>query len=137
MDDATYGSLVLENGLRGQISVNWSDDTVRKMTTSVKIQGDGGKLEADATTLKIYVKEDKPEFGLEKGWNFRYITDVTDPVAFNLRGEEYTAETEDFIDAIRTGRTEGRNSFESALNTDRIIAAMTADWESSLKKEEK
>ena len=77
------------------------------------------------------------EFGLEKGWNFRYITDVTDPVAFNLRGEEYTAETEDFIEAIRAGRTEGRNSFESALNTDRIIAAMTADWESSLKKEEK
>ncbi|MBO6028576.1 MAG: Gfo/Idh/MocA family oxidoreductase [Bacteroidales bacterium] len=137
VDDATYGSLVLENGLRGQISVNWSDDTVRKMTTSVKIQGDGGKLEADATTLKVYVKEDHPAFGLEKGWNFRYITDVTDPVAFNLRGEEYTAETEDFIDAIRSGRTQGRNSFESALNTDRIIAAMIADWETSLKKEGK
>ena len=43
----------------------------------------------------------------------------------------------DVIDAIRTGRTEGRNSFESALNTDRIIAAMTADWETSLKKEGK
>ena len=85
----------------------------------------------------MYVKEDKPAFSLEKGWNFRYITDLTPPVAFNLRGEEYTAESEDFLEAIRTGRTEGRNSFESALNTDRIIAAMTADWETSLKKEGK
>jgi predicted dehydrogenase len=137
VDDATYGSLVLANGLRGQISVNWSDDTVRKMTTSVKVQGDGGKLEADATTLKVYVKEDKPEFGLEKGWNFRYITDLTDPVAFNLRGEEYTAESEAFIKAVQTGITDGRNSFESALDTDRIIARMVADWEMTLKKEGK
>ena len=66
VDDAVYGSLYLQNGLKGQISVNWSDDTVRKMTTSLKVQGDQGKLEADATTLKIYVKEDKPEFGLKE-----------------------------------------------------------------------
>ena len=30
------------------------------------------------------------ELGLEKGWNMRYITDLTDPVDFYLRGEEYS-----------------------------------------------
>lgn len=127
VDDAVYGSLYLANGLCGQISVNWSDDTVRKMTTSIKIQGDGGKLEADATTLKIYVKEDKPEYGLKQGWNFKYITDVTEIVEFNLRGEEYTAETQAFIEGIITGKHDARNSFESALQTDYIIAKMEKD----------
>lgn len=127
VDDAVYGSLYLANGLKGQISVNWSDDTVRKMTTSIKIQGDGGKLEADATTLKIYVKEGKPQYGLEKGWNFRYITDLTPQVSFNLRGEEYTAENEAFIKGILTGEVDERNSFETALQTDYIIQKMVKD----------
>ena len=127
VDDAVYGSLYLANGLKGQISVNWSDDTVRKMTTSVKIEGDGGKLEADATTLKVYVKEDKPKYGFEKGWNFRYITDVTPQVDFNLRGEEYTAETQAFINSIVTGKVDERNSFETALQTDYIIKKMEED----------
>jgi len=127
VDDAVYGSLTLANGVKGQISVNWSDDTVRKMTTSVKVHGDGGKIEADATTLKIYLKEDQPKYGLEKGWNFKYITDVTPQVSFNLRGEEYTAESEAFINAILTGKTDGRNSFETALQTDYIIKKMEQD----------
>ena len=127
VDDAVYGSLYLANGLKGQISVNWSDDTVRKMTTSIKIEGNGGKLEADATTLKIYVKEDKPNYGLEKGWNFKYITDVTPLVDFNLRGEEYTAETQAFINSIVTGKVDERNSFETALQTDYIIKKMEED----------
>ena len=127
VDDAVYGSLYLANGLKGQISVNWSDDTVRKMTTAIKIEGDGGKLEADATTLKIYVKEDKPKYGLNKGWNFKYITDVTPLVDFNLRGEEYTAETQAFINSIVTGKVDERNSFETALQTDYIIKKMEED----------
>jgi len=32
--------------------------------------------------------------GLSKGWNTRYITDFTDAVGFNLRGEEYSAQIE-------------------------------------------
>lgn len=127
VDDAVYGSLYLANGLKGQISVNWSDDTVRKMTTSIKIEGDKGKLEADATTLKVYVKESMPSYGFDKGWNFRYITDLTPQVSFNLRGEEYTAESEAFINSIISGKADTRNSFESALQTDYIIKKMEAD----------
>lgn len=127
VDDAVYGSLYLQNGLQGQISVNWSDDTVRKMTTSIKVHGDMGKLEADATTLKIYVKKDMPEYDLKQGWNFKYITDCTPMVDFNLRGEEYTAETAAFIHGIETGEVDERNSFETALQTDYIIAKMEKD----------
>ena len=61
---------------------------------------------------------------MQKGWNFKYITDVTDQVDFNLRGEEYTAESAAFINSILTGKVDDRNSFESALQTDYIIKKM-------------
>lgn len=121
VDDAVYSTLYMENGLKGQLSVNWSDDTHRKMTTSLKIEGDGGKLEADATTLKIYVKEANPAENLEKGWNIKYLTDLTKQVFFNLRGEEYSAEDDNFIQCIKNEKMNNRNSFESALRTDYIV----------------
>lgn len=127
VDDAVYSTLYLANGLKGQLSVNWSDDTHRKMTTSIKIEGDGGKLEADATTLKIYVKEDNLTEGLEKGWNMKYITDLTPQVFFNLRGEEYSSEVDHFIQCVKDGRADDYSSFESALQTDYIINKLMAD----------
>lgn len=125
VDDAVYSTLYLENGLKGQLSVNWSDDTHRKMTTSLKIEGDRGKLEADATTLKIYLKEDNVEENLKKGWNIKYITDLTEQVFFNLRGEEYSSEVDHFIQCIKIGGLNQRSSFESALHTDYIINKLT------------
>jgi hypothetical protein len=56
---------------------------------------------------------------------------VTPQVSFNLRGEEYTAESEAFINSILTGKVDDRNSFESALQTDYIIKKMEADSEKS------
>lgn len=50
-------------------------------------------------------------------------------VDFNLRGEEYTAESAAFIHGIETGEVDDRNSFESALQTDYIIAKMVKDAE--------
>ena len=127
VDDAVYSTLYLENGLKGQLSVNWSDDTHRKMTTSLKIEGDRGKLEADATTRKIYLKEDNVEENLKKGWNIKYITDLTEQVFFNLRGEEYSSEVDHFIQCIKIGGLNQRSSFESALHTDYIINKLIED----------
>ena len=135
VDDAVYSTLILENGLRGQLSVCWCDDTYRKMTTSVKIEGINGKMEADATTLKIYVKSPTTakldldgnlhrQITLDKGWNFYYLTDFTPQVFFNLRGEEYSMETDYFIQHIKDRSTENRNSFAESLQTDRIITQL-------------
>ena len=73
------------------------------------------------------MKENKPKYGLEKGWKVKYITAVTPLVDFNLRGEEYTAETQAFINSIVTGKVDERNSFETALQTDYIIKKMEED----------
>ena len=75
VEDAVYSLLELQNGITGTLLVNWSDETYRKMSTSIMIQGEKGKIICDATELKIYLKESNPVFGLEKGWTIKYITD--------------------------------------------------------------
>lgn len=126
VDDAVYSTLKLSSGLCGQLAVNWSDPTHRKATTSLKIEGDKGKLEADTTTLKIYVNEANEAEHLEKGWNVKYITELTPQVFFNLRGEEFSLENDHFIQCIKNPSLENKSSFESALQTDYIIHKLIA-----------
>ena len=45
--------------------------------------------------------------GYEQGWNVRYTTELTEPVWFYLRGEEYSAQIEHFVERGR-GRARGR-----------------------------
>lgn len=127
VEDAVYSTLTLASGLKGQISVCWSDDTVRKMTTSVRVEGDGGRLFADATTLKVYSRVSNPGLGLARGWNERHIPELAPQVFFNLRGEEYSAETAHFVDCVRNGTMEHRNTFEEALRTDVAIDKLVRD----------
>ena len=51
----------------------------------------------------------------------RHITDLTPPVSFYLRGEEYSAQLEAFGRAIG-GKDAQRNDFASAAATDLSIA---------------
>ena len=127
VEDAVYSTLELSNGLCGQLAVNWSDPTHRKATTSLKIEGDKGKLEADTTTLKIYLNEANPAENLEKGWNVKYLTELTPQVFFNLRGEEFSLEDAHFIDCIKSGNLDNRCSFEAAMQTDYIIHQLIND----------
>jgi predicted dehydrogenase len=124
VEDAVYGGLFLKNGLSGQLSVNWSDETYRKMSTQITILGSKGKIITDAQEMKIYLKQENKEFQLEKGWNMRYITDVTEGVDFYLRGEEYSGQIDYFAKCIKNKVSDNKNSFTSALNTDRVIEMM-------------
>ena len=44
-----------------------------------------------------------------------------EPVNFYLRGEEYSAQIDYFIESIQTHRYKNKNSFENALQTDKVI----------------
>ena len=127
VEDAVYSSLFLDSGLSGQLAVNWSDETHRKMSTSIDVEGKKGKMIADATELKIYMKEENKAENLEKGWNIKYITDLTPLVNFNLRGEEYSAQIDYFIDCVKHKRKENISSFAEALVTDKIIDVLIND----------
>jgi predicted dehydrogenase len=128
VEDAVYGTLTLENGLSGLLSVNWSDETYRKMSTSITVQGKKGKISCDATEIKIFLKEASKKEGLDKGWTIRYITDFAIPVAFYLRGEEYSAQIDYFVDCIKNNKQALNNSFEQGLYTDNVIEMIIEDY---------
>ena len=121
VDDAVYAMLELNSGLNGILSVNWSDETHRKMTTSITVYGTNGKIISDANELKVYFNDDKCPEGYSKGWTVKYVTDLTDQVDFYLRGEEYSAQIDYFIKAIQGKVKNDINTFESAWITDRSL----------------
>ena len=132
-DDEVFGTLYYENGKSAQISVNWSDESYRKMSTMITIWGTNGRIYADRQECQVYLRDDiSVPIGYQKGWNVRYTTDMTEPVWFYLRGEEYSAQLDYFVRSIEeNGATDNVNSFEEAMKTDRVISMMIADAEKS------
>lgn len=120
VEDAVYALLEVSNKLNGVLSVNWSDETYRKMSTSITIVGTKGKIICDAAELRVYFKEENSS-GYSKGWSTKYITDLTQQVDFYLRGEEYSAQLDYFVEAIEGKVPNTINTFESAWHTDRAI----------------
>ena len=123
VDDAVYALLKLRSQVTGVLSVNWSDETYRKMSTSITIIGTHGKIISDGSELKVYFKDSKscPDT-YSKGWNIKYVTELAEPVDFYLRGEEYSAQIDYFIRAVEGTGENKINTFESALLTDKAIA---------------
>lgn len=134
VEDAVYSTLCYKDGTKGHLSVNWSDETYRKMSTQISVFGTKGKIITDSVECKIYLREENKKEQLQKGWNMRYITDTTAPVGFNLRGEEYSAQVECFVKTIKNKETKNRNSFADALNTDRVITLLRNDAENKENK---
>jgi predicted dehydrogenase len=129
-DDATFGTFYFPEGKTGQISVDWSDESQRKMTTRITVWGTGGRIYADRQECQAYLRGTAPiPAGYREGWNSRFTTELTEPVWFYLRGEEYSAQIEAFVRQVEAGREDGVNGFAGAAVTDRSIAMMVADAE--------
>jgi predicted dehydrogenase len=122
VDDAVYAMVSTEAGISGMISVNWSDETYRKMSTSITIVGENGKIISDANECKIYLKEQILPEGYNKGWNIKYVTELNPQVDFYLRGEEYSAQLDYFVSCIKENNLNRINNFESAAQTDNAIS---------------
>ncbi len=129
-DDEVYCTLHYPMGRSAQISVNWSDESYRKMTTKITIWGSHGRIYADRQEIQVYLREGaNPPPGYRKGWNVRYTTELTEPVWFYVRGEEYSSQLDHFVRTIQEGQAEGVNSFAEASITDRVISLLVADAE--------
>ena len=127
VEDAVYSLLEMQSGQTGLLSVNWSDETHRKMTTQITLLGKKGKIVSDATELKIFLKEENKDLGLSKGWSIKDITSLTENVNFYLRGEEYSSQIDHFVNAVKTKDTTNKSSFESATITDEVITLLLED----------
>ncbi len=127
VEDAVYSSLFYKSGIAGQLSVNWSESSYRKMSTTITLQGTKGKIVADRQELRIFLNEKNAGLGLEAGWTIYNITELTPPVWFYLRGEEYSFQIDYFVNCVSGGKKPGINSFRSALDTDQVIDMLTQD----------
>ena len=56
-DDEVFGTLFYPEGTSAQISVNWSDESQRKMTTKITIWGTNGRIYADRQECQVYLRD--------------------------------------------------------------------------------
>ena len=101
------------------------------MSTKISLIGTNGRLYADRQECQAYLR--KPVEGLEgygAGWTVKYTTELTEDRWFYLRGEEYSAQLDDFICAVRDGKPAAvENDFASATETDRTMAMIIENAE--------
>ena len=127
VDDEIYCTLRYADGTSGQLSVNWSDESFRKMSTRISVWGTNGRITADRQECQIYLREPHAAMpDAHKGWTIRYTTDLTEEVWFYLRGEEYSAQIDYFAQSIKSRRARGQNSFRSALDADRVVTMIVS-----------
>lgn len=121
IEDAVFATFHYPSGATGYLETNWSDESYRKMSTTITVYGTRGKLIADRQELRVYLRDGAEFEQYPAGWTIRYITDLQAPVNYYLRGEEYSAQIDSFIEAIQAKNFRPENSFASAAETDRII----------------
>ena len=127
IDDAVATTLHYPAGT-AQLSVNWSDESQRKMSTKITLWGTHGRIYADRQELHVYLRDtaDVPD-GYRPGWNVRYTTEMSEAPWFYLRGEEYSAQLDGFVRRVEAGEVDGLNDFASATLTDEVIALIGRD----------
>jgi len=127
-DDEVFTTMYFDEGVSGQVSVNWSDESCRKMTTKITIWGTGGRIHADRQECQVYLRDTvEPPPGYRHGWNTKYTTELTEAPWFYLRGEEYSAQLDYFVQRVNARKTEGLNTLRSAATTDRALELISRD----------
>lgn len=110
-----------KNNLHAYLELNWSDESYRRMQTELTIWGTKGKLYVNSQEAHIFLKDDCALENLKKGWNIKYLIDFKNDIKFFVRGEEYSAQLEYFIEKIIKKDYENINSFYEASLTDFVI----------------
>jgi scyllo-inositol 2-dehydrogenase (NADP+) len=128
VDDEIYSTFQFSKGFYGQLATNWSDESFRKMSVKLSIWGSKGRIIVDRQELQAYLRSppEPSEAGFKAGWNVRYTTEMTKPVWFYVRGEEYSSQIDHFVQCINTGATAISN-FRSASDTSLVARSMRAD----------
>jgi len=131
IDDEVFSTLQWDEGPTAQLSVNWSDESHRKMSTKISMIGTGGRIQADRQECQVYLRETPGALpGYGQGWTVKYTTELTEDRRFYLRGEEYSAQLDEFIGAVMAGKGRAaENAFASATETDRTMAMIVENAE--------
>jgi scyllo-inositol 2-dehydrogenase (NADP+) len=132
VEDEVYSTLYFKDGMTGQLCANWSDDSFRKMSMIISVWGSNGRVTANRQEMQTFLRsaQNAPE-GYTDGWNVRYTTELTDEVLFYLRGEEYSAQIDHFVEAVKLNLGNTRSTFATAVETDMVADALFRDAKGS------
>ncbi len=133
-DDQVCATLQWRDGPVAQLAVNWSDESFRKMSTKISIVGTNGRITADRQECQVFLRQADPALpDYERGWSVKYTTELTQDQWFYLRGEEYSAQIDAFVSAVRDGKPgPAENDFASAAATDRTLAMIVENAQSGV-----
>jgi predicted dehydrogenase len=127
VDDEIYATFGFREGFSGQLATNWSDESFRKMSLRVSIWGKKGRINVDRQEVQLFLRsvpDDSAEF--HEGWNVRYTTELTRPVWFYVRGEEYSAQIDHFVRCIKTS-TFPISTFRTASDASLVANSLRED----------
>jgi predicted dehydrogenase len=128
VEDEVYATLYYPTSLTGQLSANWSDGSQRKMSMRVDAWGSNGRISADRQECRVYLHDGEgADSDLREGWTVRYTTDLTLPVRYYVRGEEYSHQLDYFVESVRTRRRVDPYDFSSAHDTDVVLDMIKRD----------
>lgn len=126
-DDAVYSNLLYQGGLSGHIAVNWSDGSYRKPAYRIEVEAANGRLCVDQHGYRLFLSREQDNGEYIVGWNVRAATDLTRPVRFYLRGNEFTRQLDYFVERVAALDTTNISSFSSAAMTDKLIQNILDD----------
>lgn len=126
VDDEIYSTLQYSGKLYGQLATNWSDESYRKMSVRLNFWGSNGRINVDRQEIQIYLRSHDDSDGLTEGWNVRYTTELTKPVWFYVRGEEYSAQIDHFVHCVNSG-SKAMSTFRTASDTVLVAAMLRQD----------
>lgn len=111
--DATNFAVSSDKGISGQIKASWCEPNYRLPEIGFVMEGSTGQT--------LTVNDDKVELSNKQGavkvWHKQ---DLNDNVYFMLGGTDYFREDEEYMNAVKTGKTI-EPSFSTALKVDEII----------------
>jgi predicted dehydrogenase len=133
-EDEVFTTLMWPRGVSGQLSVSWSDESQRKMTTRISIWGTNGRIFVDRQEIQVYLRDAAlaPE-GYSNGWTVRYTTELTREVDFYVRGEEYSAQLDTWVKRITKNAISGTADFAAASVTDEVLYAILNSAEGGMR----
>lgn len=127
VDDEIYSTFHFAGGMKGQLATNWSDESFRKMSVKLMFWGTNGRINVDRQEIQVYLRSlPEPFEDFKAGWNVRYTTDLTRPVWFYVRGEEYSAQVDHFVRCIVDGATPA-STFRTATDATLVATLMRTD----------
>ncbi len=127
-EDQVYATLYFDADITAHVSVDWSDESHRKMSTKISVWGTNGRIVADRQECQVYMRRRLETVeGYTDGWNVRYTTELTNPTWFYLRGEEYSSQIDYFVKKVKDKSTKNINSFAASAQTDAVISMIAAD----------